>query len=79
MTPGAVPRRSGPPEKPTLPKARPKNNLQLVVGDRVSHDKYGLGTVIASDGSGARATAIDFGSSGKVRLMLIGGVPMEKL
>ena len=69
------------PKKPTLPKARPKNNnLQLVVGDRVNHDKYGLGTVLAADGSGARATVtIDFGSAGKVRLMLIGGVPMEKL
>jgi DNA helicase-2/ATP-dependent DNA helicase PcrA len=69
------------PKKPALPKARSSNsNLQLAVGDRVNHDKYGLGTVIASDGSGARATVtIDFGSSGKVRLMLIGGVPMEKL
>jgi len=69
------------PKKPTLPKARTKNNnLQLAVGDRVNHDKYGLGTVIASDGSGARATVtIDFGSAGKVRLMLIGGVPMEKI
>ncbi len=69
------------PRKPGLPKARPKNNnLQLVVGDRVNHDKYGLGTVLAADGSGARATVtIDFGSAGKVRLMLIGGVPMEKL
>ena len=69
------------PKKPTLPKARPtNNNLQLAVGDRVNHDKYGLGTVIAADGSGARATVtIDFGSAGKVRLMLIGGVPMEKL
>ena len=76
----STPQRTAP-KKPTLPKARPKNNnLQLVVGDRVNHDKYGLGTVIASDGSGARATVtIDFGSSGKVRLMLIGGVPMEKL
>ncbi|WIM69170.1 DNA helicase PcrA [Corynebacterium suedekumii] len=65
---------------PTAPKSRNNTNLQLAVGDRVNHDKYGLGTVIASDGSGARATVtIDFGSSGKVRLMLIGGVPMEKL
>jgi len=32
------------------------------------------------DGVGPRATAmIDFGSAGKVRLMLIGGLPMEKL
>ncbi|MCP2261575.1 ATP-dependent DNA helicase PcrA (EC 3.6.1.-) [Streptoalloteichus tenebrarius] len=54
--------------------------LTLEVGDRVSHDKYGLGTVVATDGSGPRATAtIDFGTAGTVRLMLIGGVPMVKL
>ena len=54
--------------------------LELAVGDRVSHDKYGLGTVVAVDGVGQRATAtIDFGATGKVRLMLIGGVPMTKL
>jgi DNA helicase-2/ATP-dependent DNA helicase PcrA len=52
----------------------------LAVGDRVSHDKYGLGTVVATDGVGPRANAtIDFGSSGTVRLMLIGGVPLQKL
>jgi DNA helicase-2/ATP-dependent DNA helicase PcrA len=55
-------------------------SLSLAVGDRVTHDKYGLGTVVATDGSGPRATAtIDFGSSGTVRLMLIGGVPLVKL
>jgi DNA helicase-2/ATP-dependent DNA helicase PcrA len=54
--------------------------LSLDVGDRVTHDKYGLGTVVATDGSGPRATAtIDFGTSGTVRLMLIGGVPLSKL
>jgi DNA helicase-2/ATP-dependent DNA helicase PcrA len=54
--------------------------VSLDVGDRVTHDKYGLGTVVATDGSGPRATAtIDFGSSGTVRLMLIGGVPLVKL
>jgi DNA helicase-2/ATP-dependent DNA helicase PcrA len=54
--------------------------LELAVGNRVSHDKYGLGTVVAVDGVGQRATAtIDFGTTGKVRLMLIGGVPMTKL
>ena len=63
--------------RPTL-GSRPV--LELAVGNRVSHDKYGLGTVIAVDGVGQRATAtIDFGASGKVRLMLIGGVPMTKL
>ena len=56
------------------------NHLTLAVGDRVNHAKYGLGTVTAADGSGPRATVtIDFGSAGTVRLMLIGGVPMEKL
>ncbi|MEV1120838.1 DNA helicase PcrA [Actinosynnema sp. NPDC049800] len=54
--------------------------LKLDVGDRVSHDKYGLGRVVAVDGSGPRATAtIDFGGAGTVRLMLIGGVPLVKL
>ncbi|WP_197320719.1 DNA helicase PcrA [Saccharomonospora sp. NB11] len=54
--------------------------LKLDVGDRVNHDKYGLGTVVATEGSGPRATAtIDFGSAGTVRLMLIGSVPMVKL
>ncbi|AEF42023.1 DNA helicase PcrA [Hoyosella subflava] len=54
--------------------------LVLKAGDRVSHDKYGLGTVVATEGSGnlARAT-IDFGATGKVSLLLIGGVPMVKL
>jgi DNA helicase-2/ATP-dependent DNA helicase PcrA len=54
--------------------------LSLEVGDRVNHDKYGLGTVVAAESAGPRATAtIDFGSSGTVRLMLLGSVPMQKL
>jgi DNA helicase-2/ATP-dependent DNA helicase PcrA len=63
------------------PAAKPlAASISLEVGDRVSHDKYGLGTVVACEGVGARANAtIDFGSSGTVRLMLIGGVPLQKL
>ncbi len=58
--------------------ARPP--LVLAVGDRVNHDKYGLGKVTQVSGQGIRATAvIDFGASGTIRLMLIGGVPMTKL
>lgn len=54
--------------------------LELAVGDKVNHDKYGLGTVKAVDRIGSHATAmIDFGGSGTVRLMLVGGLPMEKL
>ncbi|MGW6377640.1 DNA helicase PcrA [Rhodococcus sp. NPDC055112] len=66
---------------PSFGAARARNNhLVLAVGDRVSHDKYGLGTVLETKGSGPTATVtVDFGSAGKVRLMLIGGVPMVKL
>ncbi|HEX3648134.1 MAG TPA: 3'-5' exonuclease, partial [Pseudonocardiaceae bacterium] len=54
--------------------------ISLDVGDRVSHDKYGLGTVVATEGVGPRATAtIDFGTSGTIKLMLIGSVPIVKL
>ncbi|GAA0525501.1 DNA helicase [Saccharopolyspora subtropica] len=54
--------------------------IKLSAGDRVTHDKYGLGTVLSTEGEGPRATAtIDFGSSGTVRLMLIGSVPITKL
>ncbi|WP_243791722.1 UvrD-helicase domain-containing protein [Saccharopolyspora gloriosae] len=55
-------------------------SIKLDAGDRVTHDKYGLGTVLATEGEGPRATAtIDFGSAGTVRLMLIGSVPLTKL
>lgn len=65
---------------PSFGKARSNNTLTLAVGDRVSHDKYGLGTVVESEGSGQRAMVlIDFGTSGRVKMMLIGGVPMTKL
>jgi len=74
---------AGSPSRATGRRGSPvgsRPTLELAVGDRVSHDKYGLGSVVAVDGVGQRATAtIDFGTAGKVRLMLIGGVPMTKL
>ncbi len=43
----------------------------LDVGDRVTHDSYGLGTVVAVEGAGQNAVAkIDFGSEGTKRLLL---------
>lgn len=54
--------------------------LELAPGDRVNHEKYGLGKVLAVEGHGKTARArIDFGTYGTVQLMLIGGVPMSKL
>ena len=44
--------------------------LVLAPGDRVSHDKYGLGRVEEVSGTGESAMSlIDFGSSGRVKLM----------
>ena len=70
--------------KPKIPRSSrsstPAANLHLEVGDKVNHDKYGLGTVQSVDGSGPHTSVtIDFGSAGTVKLMLIGGVPLEKL
>jgi DNA helicase-2/ATP-dependent DNA helicase PcrA len=49
-------------------KGRPL--LVLEVGDRVTHDKYGLGRVEEVTGVGESAMSlIDFGSSGRVKLM----------
>ena len=63
-----------------VPKSALKSTLHLEVGDRVNHDKYGLGKVIAADTAGVPASVtIDFGSSGTMRLMLIPGVRMQKL
>ncbi len=43
----------------------------LSVGDKVTHDAYGLGTVVALEGAGPNAVAkIDFGSDGTKRLLL---------
>lgn len=64
---------------PTTPQVH-SSDLVLAVGDKVNHAKYGLGTVMIVDNLGKHSTVtIDFGSAGTVRLMLIGGVPMEKL
>ena len=55
------------------------NTMQLEIGERVSHDTFGLGTVVAVNGAGDRAEAtIDFGSFGEKRLLLR-YAPVEKL
>ena len=53
--------------------------LDLEVGDRVSHQTFGIGKVLALTGEGDRAEAkIDFGSYGERRLLLR-YAPVEKL
>ncbi|MGW4808997.1 DNA helicase PcrA [Kitasatospora sp. NPDC004272] len=51
----------------------------LAVGDRVSHDSFGLGTVVATQGVGDKARAtVDFGTAGRKELLLR-YAPVEKL
>ncbi|MEU5385426.1 DNA helicase PcrA [Kitasatospora cineracea] len=53
--------------------------VALAVGDRVSHDSFGLGTVVATQGVGDKARAtVDFGSAGRKELLLR-YAPVEKL
>ncbi|MEV6208352.1 DNA helicase PcrA [Kitasatospora sp. NPDC051914] len=60
-------------------KVTEREVVGLAVGDRVSHDTFGLGTVVATQGAGDRAQAtIDFGSSGRKQLLLR-YAPVEKL
>jgi DNA helicase II / ATP-dependent DNA helicase PcrA len=60
-TPRPSPARSGAGKRPLL---------VLAPGDRVSHDKYGLGRVEEVSGVGESAMSlIDFGSAGRVKLM----------
>ncbi|WP_263993319.1 hypothetical protein, partial [Mycolicibacterium fallax] len=50
----------------------PRNRavVTLSPGDRVTHDKYGLGRVEEVSGVGESAMSlIDFGSAGRVKLM----------
>jgi len=66
----------------TRPGARSPGNrtvVNLSAGDRVTHDKFGLGTVVSTSGQGEKAEAtIDFGGEGTNRLLLR-YAPVEKL
>ncbi|MER5602945.1 DNA helicase PcrA [Streptomyces sp. NPDC002265] len=53
--------------------------VSLSVGDRVTHDQFGLGTVVGVKGTGANAEAtIDFGDT-KPKRLLLRYAPVEKL
>ncbi|MFE2157387.1 DNA helicase PcrA [Streptomyces lydicus] len=53
--------------------------VTLAVGDRVTHDSFGLGTVVGVKGSGDNAEAtIDFGGE-KPKRLLLRYAPVEKL
>jgi DNA helicase-2/ATP-dependent DNA helicase PcrA len=67
---------SAPPPRATGKKS---SAMVLAVGERVSHDTFGLGTVVAVAGEGDKSEAtIDFGDYGQKRLLLR-YAPVEKL
>jgi len=52
----------------------------LSPGDLVTHDKFGLGTVVSTDGYGDQAEAkIDFGADYGVKHLVLRYAPLEKL
>lgn len=60
-------------------RASDKPVVSLAVGDRVTHDQFGLGTVVAVAGADDKAQAtIDFGD-GKPKRLLLRYAPVEKL
>lgn len=60
-------------------RAGDKPVVALSVGDRVTHDQFGLGTVVGVSGTGDKAEAsIDFGDP-KPKRLLLRYAPVEKL
>ncbi|HET8601924.1 MAG TPA: DNA helicase PcrA [Segeticoccus sp.] len=54
--------------------------ISLDAGDRVTHDSFGLGTVVRVEGSGDKAMAhVDFGGEAGVKRLLLRYAPVEKI
>ncbi|WP_308170062.1 DNA helicase PcrA [Acrocarpospora catenulata] len=61
------------------PKASSRPIPNLSPGDRVTHDSFGLGTVISVEGTAERTSAkIDFGTSGQ-KTLILAYAKLEKL
>ena len=77
--PRSVPAMAGIATRPGVRSPGNRVVVALSVGDRVSHDAFGLGSVVAVRGVAESAEAtIDFGASGTKRLLLR-YAPVEKL
>jgi DNA helicase-2/ATP-dependent DNA helicase PcrA len=60
-------------------KRSQRSAVSVDAGDRVTHDSFGLGTVVALEGVGDNAVAsVDFGSAG-IKRLLLRYAPLEKL
>jgi len=79
-------RRPGLPAVATLaarPGVRSPGNRPLISlhpGDKVTHDSYGMGTVVKTEGEGDKTQAhVDFGGDTGVKRFLLRYAPLEKL
>lgn len=73
-----APWRSG--ARPSKPKVSTGPTVQYAVGDRVVHDKYGMGTVAeVTTVAQYVSVVVDFGDSTTVRLLVTPSLPMQKL
>ncbi|WP_220386568.1 DNA helicase PcrA [Frankia sp. ArI3] len=79
---GGTPARKALPNSPFAGRGRPSARpvLELRQGDRVTHDSFGLGVVVATGGVGDSAEAtIDFGADAGTKRLLLRYAPVEKL
>nr|WP_090930512.1 DNA helicase PcrA [Nonomuraea jiangxiensis] len=76
----AATRREPAPRAAAAPKAAGGRTVpSLTPGDRVTHDAFGLGTVVSVDGVAEKTKVkIDFGSGGE-KTLLLAYAPLEKL
>ncbi|MEO7069474.1 MAG: DNA helicase PcrA, partial [Nostocoides sp.] len=78
--------RPGTPAVATLagrPGVRSPGNRPIIAlrpGDRVTHDSFGMGTVVRVEGDGEKSMAhVDFGAEAGVKRLLLRYAPLEKL
>ena len=70
MRPSSTPAVARLAQRPGVRSPGNREVIHLEPGDRVTHDKYGLGRVEEVSGVGESAMSlIDFGSAGRVKLM----------
>jgi len=66
--------------RPGIRTAGSRPVIALKGGDRVTHDTFGLGTVVRVEGEGEKSMAhVDFGAEVGVKRLLLRYAPLEKL
>jgi len=80
MRPSSAPAVAALAGRPGVRSPGNRPTISLRSGDRVSHDSFGLGTVVRVEGEAERAMAhVDFGADTGVKRLLLRYAPLEKL